>query len=635
VIHAKKVLLTRPQISRESERFIINSNFKAKNHNVRALLISMPWFDYQVPSIQIGSLSAYAHNHGFDVDCRHLHLETAALFGPDNYRNITCYTYKYFQIAELFFLALLFRDRTKRILKCLSSSIPNAKYYLNRLSVVCEHIFNNIDWTDYDLVGFTINSQQLFSSLLFATWIKRDYPHIRVLFGGPSVIGDKGISVLQCFSQVDWCMDGEGEIGFVELLKGLSSHNENIVCNVPSLIYRNGNNIYKNERKQLERLDELPDPAYDQYFSVLCRHPALKNSGVMPTLPIESSRGCIYRCAFCSHTAYWKGLRRRKPDEVAWQMRRMADRYVVNRFQFVDSILLAGSNNRLFSSIERLKGNYRIFCEIRADVSKEELVRMKRAGVSEIQVGIEAMSSGALKKMDKGTRVIDNLQIMKNCQEVGINHYSNIIMGFPTETQQDVNDAISNIKYAVTYRPLTPIHYNFYYDSPIYKKAKKCVINKQLNAVPFNYLLPKDINKKLIMTNRGYKLCAKKPDYRYLKRAVEIWCRAYNASLLENINFLRYYDCSTFLRIEDYRKIKNNIVKFEENGTTIITLNRERRELYLFCDAYKSFNEIKNRFPKWDPREIKKVLNKLVKLKVMFREDDDYLSLAIRANGAK
>jgi len=73
----------------------------------------------------------------------------------------------------------------------------------------------------------------------------------------------------------------------------------------------------------------------------------------------------------------------------------------------------------------------------------------------------------------------------------------------------------------------------------------------------------------------------------------------------------------------------------EREAMIYISLEGYARELYLFCDSIRSFDEIKKHFPKWDEKEIKKVLNKLVKLKVMFREDDDYLSLAIRANGPR
>jgi hypothetical protein len=48
----------------------------------------------------------------------------------------------------------------------------------------------------------------------------------------------------------------------------------------------------------------------------------------------------------------------------------------------------------------------------------------------EVQIGIEALSSRLLKKLHKGTRAIQNLEIMKNCEMLGIRNISNLILQF-------------------------------------------------------------------------------------------------------------------------------------------------------------------------------------------------------------
>jgi hypothetical protein len=122
----------------------------------------------------------------------------------------------------------------------------------------------------------------------------------------------------------------------------------------------------------------------------------------------------------------------------------------------------------------------------------------------------------------------------------------------------------------------------------------------------------------------------KQPNYKSLKNRFKQWKKEYNQALINKIKLLSYYDQRTFLRIEDFRSMINESEKIIE-----ITLENKARDLYLFCDSIKSLDEIKKRFPRWNRRELKKTLNQLVRYKVMFSEDDDYLSLAIRANGPK
>jgi hypothetical protein len=120
---------------------------------------------------------------------------------------------------------------------------------------------------------------------------------------------------------------------------------------------------------------------------------------------------------------------------------------------------------------------------------------------------------------------------------------------------------------------------------------------------------------------RQYDSRRKPRDYKAFMLQCNRWKSVYDEALLRNKKLLSYYDCGTFLRIEDFRF-----------GKTVVTLEDEARQLYLFCEEIKNWKEIKKQFSNWNEAEVKKVLNKLVKLKVMFREGDNYLSLAITAN---
>ena len=292
---------------------------------MRFLLLSLPWTDYQGPSLPIGSLAAYARSKGFDVDARHLHLEAAAQFGFNDFNRVTYDAPA--GVGEAICAALLFPREQKALLKSAAQYIPNAHLFAKRMLKTLRKLYNRTAWKDYSLVGLTVSCEQLFSSLLMVSWIKRDFPHIRTVLGGRLVAGELGKSVLKHFGQIDWCVDGEGEKAFISLLKALQDGRRSFENEVPGLMYRCNGRIMNNPRQQLSDLSGLPDSDFDHYFQTLSTHPRLRNRDASPYIPVEAGRGCIYSCAFCSVKPFWHEHRHRPSAEVAVSIDRMSRRY--------------------------------------------------------------------------------------------------------------------------------------------------------------------------------------------------------------------------------------------------------------------------------------------------------------------
>lgn len=572
---------------------------------------------------------------GLDVDAKHLHLEMAARLGLNQYNQVVNRVYMDSYVGDLLFAACLYPDKKDKIVKYLAKYYRNPNLLIKKLHKCSKDVYKNIQWRRYKLVGFTIDFDQIFSSLLFAAWIKRDFPHIKIVFGGPHVADELGKSMLKCFSQIDWCIDGEGEIALSKLIERLSKAETGFEKDVPGLIYRVGDSIRQNERQKIRKLSDLPDPDYNHYFQVLKHHRVLKNRQIVSFLPIEGTRGCPYRCAFCSVFTYWQGYRVRPDVEVINQLSRLSNKYKFNRFRFVDRGIPFECWSELSKKVQNGGNDLNIHYQLRANVEKEQLRAMKQAGVHKVQIGLDAMSASLLKKMNKGIRVIDNLQTIKYCDELGVEHISNLIIGFPTESQKDVDEGIKNIDFACCYRPpIRFIPFRLEYNAPAYNNPGKYGITKMWNAIPLNQYVDDNVASNLLLLVKKYRSRKKELNYSVLKKRLDRWQQEYNDAVIDNIKLLSYYDCRTYLRIEDLREDCCVDDLSAETGNTI-TLEKETRKLYLFCDSYKSFDQIKKRFPRWNLRELKKTLNQLVRQKVMFREDDDYLSLAIRANPAR
>lgn len=92
--------------------------------------------------------------------------------------------------------------------------------------------------------------------------------------------------------------------------------------------------------------------------------------------------------------------------------------------------------------------DFDFFVEARADQLKNDDYRlMSEAGFRNIQIGIESFSESYLKKMNKGVRVIDNIEALKFCKENGIRVQYNLVVNYPNEELIDFEETKKNIQH--------------------------------------------------------------------------------------------------------------------------------------------------------------------------------------------
>jgi ribosomal peptide maturation radical SAM protein 1 len=586
-----------------------------KTKRIKALLLSPPWGDYRCPSLQIGTLAGYSRMMRYDVTARHMHLEAASLYGLDDYSMIACMPP---HVGEAIFASLLFPQRKDAILGVARGTVPNISHHASRMRRVLLEVYRSMNWSKYDLIGFTTSYAQLFASLLMARWLKRDHPQIGIVLGGASVSGEHGISIMEHFPQIDWCIDGEGEKALVSIIENLS---ESTIEDVPGLIYRANGEILKNKRCQIEDIDSLPEPDYDHFFQRLESSHKLKDRSIAKYIPIEVDRGCRYSCAFCDAHQMFSGYRSRSPNKIAMSIKKACKRYGVASY-FLGSLMIDPKYcHKLFSRIASHKNDYKLYCEIRAGMPRKSLEMMKTAGVCNVQIGIEALDTRLLRKMNKGVRLIDNLETLKFCDEIGIKHNSNLLLGFPTENQGDIDRSVRAIDFAESLSPPCELsQFALHPESPVYLQPRRFSVTGIKDSGCFHGKLPRDL-KEIKFWFKSFKGNGKRVNYAGLKRRLKLWHKKHSEAIASDRPLLYYLDFNDRLHIEDSRKILQTL-----------TLDGWVRNLYTFCDSIRDWDEIVARFPDVDRKSLRKMLRSLLKLKVMFTEDDKWLSLAIHAS---
>lgn len=292
------------------------------------------------------------------------------------------------------------------------------------------------------VVGFTSVFQQQLASLALARRLKREAPHLFIVLGGANCESHMGLEAVRSFSFLDAVVSGEGDEVFPRLvarvlagesiagLQGVYTHGE-----LPRL---DGLNFPPNA-PAVRRMDALPHPEYEEFLSQWQASEIDKTE--LPRLTFETARGCWWgereHCTFCGLNGVDMPFRSKSADRALDELTDLARKYPGWRVQVVDNILDMGYFRNFIPELAKKSLDVELFYEVKANLKKEHVRLLGDAGINEIQPGIESLSSAVLKLMHKGSRCLQNLQLLKWCKQFGVRPLWNIIWGFPGEPPQE------------------------------------------------------------------------------------------------------------------------------------------------------------------------------------------------------
>lgn len=587
----------------------------------RVALISMPWALYNRPSIQLGTLKAFLERQDkVKVDALHPYLDIAKALCPDIYHSISQKSWA----GEALFAPLLFPNKSESakalFTRCFKpSTFPWADY--TQLTITVEKTItswlNSQEFGSYHLIGFSVCFDQLLSSLYAAQWIKRHYPNIPIVFGGSSCCGSIGKSLINTFDQIDYVIDGEGEQAILELLQNLTERQTKIP---PAVLTKEVDTIQSNISHSQLDITNLPTPDFADYFKQLPK--TFPEQPFLPIIPVEFSRGCWWsKCTFCNLNIQWCGYRFKKAEQTAKEITEHCQRFDCLDFTFTDNALPPKEADRFFEAVANQEKDFRFFAEIRAITSATKLKSYHEGGLNGVQVGIESLSNSLLKKMAKGMSVIENIAIMKYCSANAIQLDGNLIIGFPSSSQQEVNETVENIDFIFPFNPLSTAMFFLGHGSPIQQDPKSYgiipVIHKNYRA-----LFPKNELESLhclIQDYRGEKLIQQKM-WMAVEKKVADW-HFFHTSREDNSPFpLSYRDGETFLIIRQ-ELVNKKPLRHKLKGLS--------RNIYLFCEEIQSIDNILTKFPTLSDEDLQNFLKDLHQKHILFFNDNQALSLAI------
>lgn len=175
-----------------------------------------------------------------------------------------------------------------------------------------------------------------------------------------------------------------------------------------------------------------------------------KNKGALlsglPCYSIFSSRGCPFYCRFCSKPDYFKNYRTRAIASVIEEIHLLIRDFHASSISFREDNFTA-DKVRLISfchaMIETFEGKVEWECESRAEIPKDLLALMHKAGCRGIWSGVETIIPRWQTWINKTIPATTIGRFYMDCLNVGIKTGALFLFGFPDQTEEELNADIA------------------------------------------------------------------------------------------------------------------------------------------------------------------------------------------------
>ncbi len=328
-----------------------------------------------------------------------------------------------------------------------------------------------------DVVGITANTPQVKQAWRTAKQIK-EVADVPVIVGGPhpSVVSENLDFESVERPYVDMVVRGEGEAAWIEISERIEEFKRDQSDASVAAMFDPAKKLwndllgvsYQTSDGQVHRnldstpiadLDSLPWPAYnlfnmEKYTNL---QPATDSVDGSRSFSILTSRGCPYRCTFCSQSIMPIKWRARTPESVIEEWRHLVRGLGAEEIGVLDDSanIRRDRLQRIADMLIEQELNHVpwIFVNgIRANLAEKSLMaKLKQAGLKRTAFGVETGNAEILKAIDKNIDHDTIRKAFKACKEVGLETIGFFIIGLPGETRQTMQDTIN---FAIELDPL-------------------------------------------------------------------------------------------------------------------------------------------------------------------------------------
>lgn len=300
-----------------------------------------------------------------------------------------------------------------------------------------------------DLIVVDCNFSSLSNDLNIASLLKKSSPKATTVIVGPptsqypeKILHHEGIDIVARY---------EYDFTLLDVARALKDDKN--LENIKGISYKKDDKVIHNPDRSFttsEDLDKMPfvTKVYKKHLNI--RDYFLSES-LYPEVQIFASRGCPFRCSFCSWPENFTGrqYRTRSPQNVIDELE-----YIKNELPYIEDVRFEDDTftveqdriREICQGIKARKLKINWTCQTRADVDYKTLKMMKEAGCWLIIVGYESGNDEILKRILKGITTEQAQRFTLDAKKAGLMILGDFIIGLPGETRETAQKTIAFAK---------------------------------------------------------------------------------------------------------------------------------------------------------------------------------------------
>lgn len=264
-----------------------------------------------------------------------------------------------------------------------------------------------------------------------------------IVVGGPHVTFMPEQTLKEC-RYIDVIVRGEGEITMLELVKNITN-----LAKVKGITYRtdNGTIITNPIRDLIEKLEEIPYPARHLLPIDLYNPSPVFDIGFSGReyATMMTSRGCPFKCTYCSSTRFWGALRLRSPEDVVAEIEYLVEKSGTRQIKFLDDTLTVSKPRieKICDLMIEKELDVKWNCYSHVNVITENIAKkIKASGCYGIFFGIESGNQDILNRANKKQTLDQARTAVRNAKKCGLTTAASFMIGLSGDNYKTVNQTI-------------------------------------------------------------------------------------------------------------------------------------------------------------------------------------------------
>lgn len=333
-----------------------------------------------------------------------------------------------------------------------------------------EEMLTEVNIFNPDIIGITATTPFYHIASELAGRIKEANNKIPIAIGGHhiTVLKEKAFN-----DSFDYAFIGEAEESWPIFLERFKNRED--ISDIKGIIFREGKTVkFTGMPEKIDNIESLPFPARHLLKTDKYRIGTLQGRKNFTT--IMTTRGCPYKCIFCSTEVFGSKIRRRSVQSVIDEISSVISDFNIRHFIFLDDTLTLDRNHMLeiCDAINREKLSITFEGSTRADLVDEELIsRMAKTGLIRLSFGLETVDP-KIRKLIKKDVPLESYSIANRItNKYHVETLNSVMLGLPGETHETIKKTLSFLKNA---REIHQANFSIatpYPGTELYEMAKK------------------------------------------------------------------------------------------------------------------------------------------------------------------